>query len=332
MKNILVFGSRLFSDFDFLCKMLDKMYLDQEVCVIEGEAKGADLFARRWAESRGKQISPMKPDWSKGKSAAFSRNTDMVKACEEGVAFWDGQSTGTKDTIKKLKKAKKPCKIYSIIDVSNDNGIPLLREFYLSDFEKSFPDPNERESLKNIEMSISNRDNGLLGKNSYHVILLVEDNIPFACSISDYFNAPAIGIIEFLAVATKFRKNGIGTLLLKMTEAKLQADAMLFDQSLDLILAEANEPSLLKSWGYKQIIFKYIQPSLDPGKKPVTCLSLVVKPMNLAFVKSIPTNIIRLGIHEYIANAMRLDPETNSEFREMAGYFDAKKEIEYLND
>jgi len=49
------------------------------------------------------------PDWDKyRKSAGFIRNQQIIDACTFVLAFWDGKSKGTKDTIDKARKAKKP--------------------------------------------------------------------------------------------------------------------------------------------------------------------------------------------------------------------------------
>jgi len=51
----------------------------------------------------------IKPDWSKyGKSAGLIRNTDIIKSSDLIIAFWDGESKGTLDSINKSEKFKKP--------------------------------------------------------------------------------------------------------------------------------------------------------------------------------------------------------------------------------
>lgn len=48
------------------------------------------------------------PDWDKyGKSAGFKRNTTIVEACDTLLAFWDGKSRGTQDSIAKAEKLGK---------------------------------------------------------------------------------------------------------------------------------------------------------------------------------------------------------------------------------
>jgi len=47
-------------------------------------------------------------NWEKyGLRAGFLRNTEIVAEADEVVAFWDGESKGTQDTIKKAKEAGK---------------------------------------------------------------------------------------------------------------------------------------------------------------------------------------------------------------------------------
>jgi hypothetical protein len=44
-------------------------------------------------------------------AAAYERNEKIVKNSQEIVAFWDGSSPGTADTIRLAKKFGKPVKV-----------------------------------------------------------------------------------------------------------------------------------------------------------------------------------------------------------------------------
>ena len=79
-----------------------------EVEVVSGGAKGADSLGERFAKIWRCPVTIFKPDWSIGKWAGFIRNQQIVDACDMVLAFWDGNSRGTKDTIHKAKIAKKP--------------------------------------------------------------------------------------------------------------------------------------------------------------------------------------------------------------------------------
>jgi hypothetical protein len=77
--------------------------------VISGGAKGADTLGERFARINRCPVTIFKPEWNKyGKSAGFIRNQTIVDNCDMVLAFWDGKSRGTADTIEKAKKAKKP--------------------------------------------------------------------------------------------------------------------------------------------------------------------------------------------------------------------------------
>lgn len=56
-----------------------------------------------WCESR---------DYSSFGRAAFARNTWIVMAAEQVVAFWDGESSGTKNSIDEARRMKRSVHIY----------------------------------------------------------------------------------------------------------------------------------------------------------------------------------------------------------------------------
>ena len=80
-----------------------------EVEVISGGAKGADTLGERFAKIYRCPITIFKPDWdTHGKAAGFIRNQTIIDNCDMVLAFWDGKSHGTADTIGKAKRAMKP--------------------------------------------------------------------------------------------------------------------------------------------------------------------------------------------------------------------------------
>ncbi len=73
-----------------------------------GGAKGADSLGEEYAKENNIPTKIFIPDWDKyGKSAGMIRNTDIVNESELIVAFWDGISSGTLDSINKAKKNNK---------------------------------------------------------------------------------------------------------------------------------------------------------------------------------------------------------------------------------
>lgn len=97
--------SRTFADYTTLC---DTMKAYAPTLIVSGGAQGADSLGARWAKEYGVPVRIFKPDWTKyGKAAGFMRNTDIVEAADVVVAFWDGVSNGTRDSIAKAEKAGK---------------------------------------------------------------------------------------------------------------------------------------------------------------------------------------------------------------------------------
>ena len=110
MSRAAVVGSRTFDNYSFLEAILNTIRLRFTLIteIISGGAKGADSLAETYARRCNLKITVYKPDWDKyGKGAGFIRNASIVEEADMVIAFWDGKSKGTKDTIDKALKAKK---------------------------------------------------------------------------------------------------------------------------------------------------------------------------------------------------------------------------------
>ena len=114
--RIIIAGSRDFNDYELLKKsaieiITKKTMLPDLTRIISGGARGADTLGERFANEMGLEISRFIPDWDGlGKRAGYVRNAEMAKfAVEDGnygvlIAFWDGQSRGTKHMIDLAKR------------------------------------------------------------------------------------------------------------------------------------------------------------------------------------------------------------------------------------
>lgn len=104
MKEIIVTGGRDFTDQEAVFTILD--ILDPDL-IIQGGAKGADLLAARWADSRGKEYKTYHADWDEhGKAAGHIRNRKMLVSHPDAtvVAFQGGRGTANcVDQATKLK-------------------------------------------------------------------------------------------------------------------------------------------------------------------------------------------------------------------------------------
>lgn len=96
--------------------------LPKDTIVVSGGAKGVDNEAERAAVSNGLKTMIYFPDWSLGKKAGPLRNTDIVNACDHLVAFHDGDSRGTQDSINKAKESGKLAAV-----IGPEDPVPLVQ-------------------------------------------------------------------------------------------------------------------------------------------------------------------------------------------------------------
>ncbi len=110
--KLAIVGGRDFDDYDLLqstLRLFNRHPKDFPETIISGGAKGADSLALRFAGERSLTVRIFPAEWSKyGKSAGFLRNQTIVDNCDMVLAFWDGVSRGTADTIEKAKRVMKP--------------------------------------------------------------------------------------------------------------------------------------------------------------------------------------------------------------------------------
>lgn len=112
--KIAIIGSRNFTNYKLLQEILEQ-YKPKITLVVSGAAKGADSLGEKWALENNIQTLIFPADWNQyGKRAGFIRNEDIIKNCDCCVAFWDGESKGTKHSLSLCKKYNKPVKIVQI--------------------------------------------------------------------------------------------------------------------------------------------------------------------------------------------------------------------------
>jgi hypothetical protein len=102
--KVAVIGSRGFNNYELIKETLSSLDI---TLVVSGGAMGADTLGERYARENGIPTKIFKPDWTKGRGAGFLRNTDIINEADTVVAFWDGKSRGTLDSIKKAEKQGK---------------------------------------------------------------------------------------------------------------------------------------------------------------------------------------------------------------------------------
>ena len=83
--------------------------------IISGGAIGVDTYAKEYALKNGINYEEYLPDYSRyGRRAPILRDMEIVRYCDYLLAFWNGESKGTKFTINYARKMGKPMKIINI--------------------------------------------------------------------------------------------------------------------------------------------------------------------------------------------------------------------------
>lgn len=109
--KIAVIGSRSFNNYGYMWGVLTAFNLQYGITeIISGGARGADKLAEKFALEELKQYPTVfKANWDRyGKAAGMVRNKDIVQTAEAVIAFWNGESKGTKAAIDLAEKQLNP--------------------------------------------------------------------------------------------------------------------------------------------------------------------------------------------------------------------------------
>jgi hypothetical protein len=110
MIRLAIIGGRDFEDWDSAKLFFDRWFFGRKLeCIVSGGAVGADAIGARLAKLYDIPLVEYLPDWATyGKRAGFMRNETIIRDCTHVLAFWDGVSKGTKNSLGWAKLLKKP--------------------------------------------------------------------------------------------------------------------------------------------------------------------------------------------------------------------------------
>ena len=73
--------------------------------IVSGGARGVDICAREYAQKNHLKLTEFLPEYHKyGRAAPLKRNLQIINYADEVIAFWDGESRGTKYVIDSCKR------------------------------------------------------------------------------------------------------------------------------------------------------------------------------------------------------------------------------------
>lgn len=138
--NLSIIGSRSFDNFTYAKRKIIDIITKNKISItkiISGGANGADKIAEMFAQKYNIPIEVIKADWETGKQAGVIRNTEIIKKSDCVIAFWDGESKGTLDSINKAKRAGKKLFVIDISPEAINEGVRVDGEDnYVFDFNK----------------------------------------------------------------------------------------------------------------------------------------------------------------------------------------------------
>lgn len=113
MTVIAVVGSRDFDDDILLHQVLDTAisYRLPDVQLISGGSIGADALVEEYAEFNGIPFREYSGNAAHGRFAAYGKLLDMANACDECIAFWNGESQGTAKFINLCREYHIPIRV-----------------------------------------------------------------------------------------------------------------------------------------------------------------------------------------------------------------------------
>jgi len=118
--KVIIAGCRNFDDYEMLKHYVDHILQNvaqrESIEIVSGGAKGADALGERYAMERGYKLTLFPADWDKyGRGAGPKRNEQMGDYADALIAFWDGQSRGTKHMIEYAKRKGLKVRVKSVM-------------------------------------------------------------------------------------------------------------------------------------------------------------------------------------------------------------------------
>ena len=113
--NIAIVGSRNAGNINLAQELEKRINIMEGDAIVSGGAMGIDTLAASYAKERNLKLIELRPDYATyGRGATFIRNRAIVEAADMVVAFWDGESRGTKYSIDYANKIGRTTLIVSI--------------------------------------------------------------------------------------------------------------------------------------------------------------------------------------------------------------------------
>ena len=99
------------------------------VIIVSGHARGADSLGERFAHEFNLPFELHPANWRLlGKAAGMVRNAEMAKCSDALIAFWDGESRGTRHMINFARKRGLDISVFNTSQTRSQTTDILFKE------------------------------------------------------------------------------------------------------------------------------------------------------------------------------------------------------------
>ena len=125
--KVIIAGSRGFSNYKLLREQCNKYLREKRktsnIIIVSGHARGADTLGEKYAQDEGFALEIYPAQWKKlGKQAGYRRNEQMAEVADALIAFWDGESKGTKHMIDIMNAKSLQVKVVEYETTNKEKG------------------------------------------------------------------------------------------------------------------------------------------------------------------------------------------------------------------
>jgi hypothetical protein len=112
--KVAIVGSRHYPDLPRVADYVGS--LPSTWSLVTGSAAGVDATAARAARERGLPVRVLGASFEEARDAeaAAERNQRLIDACDVLVAFWDGSSNGTRQTIDRALASAREVHVFTL--------------------------------------------------------------------------------------------------------------------------------------------------------------------------------------------------------------------------
>lgn len=139
--KVIIAGSRTITDYEEFKSIMEMLALNITEVISGAHWEGGDVLGERWAGEKGIPVRRFPADWrTYGLKAGPMRNRKMAYAADALVAFWDGESKGTKNMVAQMTAHNKP---YVLVDMREDGDITFFQMAKLYELSRGVKSDNK---------------------------------------------------------------------------------------------------------------------------------------------------------------------------------------------